>query len=90
MLDNLGVGVDGFQLACHFAERDLGDFAIDQSHHVAILLLQDQLSCCRADLGGEHTVISIGSSAALCVAGHRDADFTSGRLLDLSSNLVGD
>ena len=50
VLDDLSVGIDSFQLACHFCERDFCDLAIDQSDHVAELLLQDQLACSRADL----------------------------------------
>ena len=90
LLDNLGIGIDSFEFACDLGKRNLCDLAVFQRDHVAVLLLENQLACCSADLGGEDAVISIGSTAALCVAGNRDTDFTSGRLLDLSSNLVGD
>ena len=50
LLDDLGIGVDSFELACDLGKRNLCDLAVFQRDHVAILLLQDQLACCSADL----------------------------------------
>ena len=90
MLDDLCIGIDSLKLACDLGKRNLYNLAVFKSDHISVLLLQDQLACCRADLGREDAVVSIGSTASLCVAGDRYADFTSGRLLDLGSDLIGD
>ena len=44
MLDDLGVGVDGFQLACHFAERDLGDLAENVENGIGIHIVYFTIS----------------------------------------------
>ena len=90
MLDELIVRRDALQFAGHFAQRHLLDLAVDDAHHVAVLVLEDEVGGLRAQAGGKHAVVRAGAAAALHVARHGDADLDAGLLGDLLGDLVGD
>ena len=89
-LDDGGLGVHHFQLAGHLFQRDLDHFALLVAHHVAVLVVEDQLTGLRAQAAGKDTVIGAGAAAALGVAGNGHADVEAALLGELFRDFIGD
>ena len=88
--DDVGLGIDHLQLACHVLQRDGGDHMALDGHHIAEFTLRDHQRCRGTQAGGEDPVVGAGSAAPLHVARDGDPHFFPGFFQDLAGDLIGD